>query len=103
MALDLEALVVAGYVFADEFPVPARPGPPARISDAELVTLAVCQERELSSQALRIRAELARERAAEAAGEAANARADATIRIPRRDRARRGADAKVRRSARGDE
>jgi hypothetical protein len=40
---DLEALVVAAYVFADEFPVPARPGPRSRISDAELVALAVCQ------------------------------------------------------------
>jgi IS5 family transposase len=40
---DLEALVVAAYVFADEYPVPARPGPPTRISDAELVGLAVCQ------------------------------------------------------------
>ncbi len=40
---DLEALVVAAYVFADEFPVPARPGPQSRISDAELVALAVCQ------------------------------------------------------------
>jgi hypothetical protein len=27
---DLEALVVAAYVFADEYPVPARPGRPAR-------------------------------------------------------------------------
>ncbi len=40
---DLEALVVAGYVFADEYEVPARLGRPARISDAELVALAVCQ------------------------------------------------------------
>ena len=40
---DLEALVVAGYVFADEFSVPARPGRPAKVSDAELVALAVCQ------------------------------------------------------------
>ncbi len=40
---DLEALVVAAYVFADEFPVAARPGPQSRISDAELVALAVCQ------------------------------------------------------------
>src|SRR3954453_15046138 len=40
---DLEALVVAAYVFADEYRVPARPGPAARISDAELVALAVCQ------------------------------------------------------------
>jgi len=40
---DLEALVVAAYVFADEFRVPARPGPRAEINDAELVALAVCQ------------------------------------------------------------
>lgn len=43
MALDLEALVVAAYVFADEYPVFARPGLLAKISDAELVVLAVCQ------------------------------------------------------------
>ena len=43
MTADLEALVVAAYVFADEYPVPARPGRPARVSDAELVALAVCQ------------------------------------------------------------
>jgi hypothetical protein len=43
MTPDLEALVVAAYVFADEYPVPARPGPTARISDAELVALSVCQ------------------------------------------------------------
>jgi hypothetical protein len=40
---DLEALVVTGYVFADEYRVPARPGPAVKISDAELVALAVCQ------------------------------------------------------------
>src|SRR6266542_186395 len=40
---DLEALVVAAYVFADEYRVPARPGRPPLISDAELVALAVCQ------------------------------------------------------------
>src|ERR1700730_6670207 len=40
---DLEALVVAGYVFADEYRVPARCGRPALTSDAELVALAVCQ------------------------------------------------------------
>jgi hypothetical protein len=39
---DLEALVVAAYVFADEYPVPAR-GRPALVSDAELVALAVAQ------------------------------------------------------------
>lgn len=43
MTPDLEALVVAAYVFADEYPVPARSGPRAKISDAELVALAVCQ------------------------------------------------------------
>jgi hypothetical protein len=40
---DLEALVVAGYVFADEYRVPSRGGRPALTSDAELVALAVCQ------------------------------------------------------------
>jgi len=43
LTLDLEALVVAAYAFADEYPVPARPGPAAKIADAELVALAVCQ------------------------------------------------------------
>jgi Transposase DDE domain len=43
MTPDLEALVVAAYVFADEYPVSARPGPVAKIADAELVALAVCQ------------------------------------------------------------
>src|SRR6476646_5667589 len=40
---DLEALVVAAYVFADEYPVPARGGRRALVSDAELVALAVAQ------------------------------------------------------------
>jgi IS5 family transposase len=40
---DLEALVVAAYVFADEYPVPLRCGRPPLTSDAELVALAVCQ------------------------------------------------------------
>jgi IS5 family transposase len=40
---DLEALVVAGYVFADEYRVPSRCGRPALVSDAELVALAVAQ------------------------------------------------------------
>jgi len=40
---DLEALVVAAYVFADEYPVPPRGGRRPLISDAELVSLAVCQ------------------------------------------------------------
>ena len=43
MTPDLEALVVAAYVFADEYPVPARPGPRVKTNDAELVALAVCQ------------------------------------------------------------
>ncbi len=43
MTPDLEALVVAAYVFADDYPVPLRPGPAAKVSDAELVALAVCQ------------------------------------------------------------
>ena len=40
---DLEALVVAGYVFADEYRVPGRAGRPPLVSDAELVALAVAQ------------------------------------------------------------
>jgi hypothetical protein len=40
---DLEALVVAGYVFADEYRVPARGGRPPLVSDAEPVALAVAQ------------------------------------------------------------
>jgi hypothetical protein len=40
---DLEALVVAAYVFADEYRVPARQGRPALTCDAELVALAVAQ------------------------------------------------------------
>ena len=40
---DLEALVVAAYVFADEYPVPARGGRRPLMSDAELVALAVAQ------------------------------------------------------------
>src|SRR5918995_508679 len=40
---DLEALVVAAYVFADEYSVPARSGRPPLTSDAELVALAVAQ------------------------------------------------------------
>ncbi len=41
MAPDLEALVVAAYVFADEYPAPARPGPAVKISDPELVAPAM--------------------------------------------------------------
>ena len=40
---DLEALVVAAYVFADEYPVPVRGGRRPLITDAELVALAVAQ------------------------------------------------------------
>ena len=40
---DLEALVVAAYVFADEYRVPARSGRPALVTDAELIALAVAQ------------------------------------------------------------
>src|SRR5438132_6964579 len=40
---DLEALVVAAYLFADEYPVPARGGRRPLVSDAELVALAVAQ------------------------------------------------------------
>jgi hypothetical protein len=40
---DLEALVVAAYVFADEYSVPARGGGKPLITDAELVALAVAQ------------------------------------------------------------
>jgi len=37
---DLEALVVAAYVFADEYPVPARCGRRPLVSDAELLARA---------------------------------------------------------------
>ncbi len=40
---DLEALVVAAYVFADDYPVASRCGRPPLVSDAEIVALAVCQ------------------------------------------------------------
>jgi hypothetical protein len=40
---DLEALVVAAYVFADEYPAPARVGRRPVTTDAELVALAVAQ------------------------------------------------------------
>src|SRR4051794_21343729 len=40
---DLEALVVAAYVFADEYPVPARGGRKPLVTDAELVALSVAQ------------------------------------------------------------
>ena len=43
MTLDLEALTVAAYVFADEYAIPSRPGRPSLASDAELVALAMAQ------------------------------------------------------------
>ncbi len=43
MTANLETLVVAGYVFADELRSPRRLGRPAGVSDAELIALAVCQ------------------------------------------------------------
>lgn len=43
MTPTLETLVVAGYVFADEVRSPRRRGRPCRVSDEELIALAVCQ------------------------------------------------------------
>src|SRR3990170_3564830 len=43
MTANLETLVIAGYVFADEARSPRRLGRPAGVSDAELIALAVCQ------------------------------------------------------------
>lgn len=42
MCASLETLVIAAYVFADSLRIP-RPGPPGRVTDAELVALAVAQ------------------------------------------------------------
>ena len=42
MTASLETLVIAAYVFADAAPIP-RPGPEGKITDAELVALAVAQ------------------------------------------------------------
>jgi hypothetical protein len=42
MTASLETLVIAAYVFADSLPIP-RPGPDGKITDAELVALAVAQ------------------------------------------------------------
>jgi hypothetical protein len=42
MSASLETLVVAAYVFAASFSIP-RPGPPGRVTDPELVALAVAQ------------------------------------------------------------
>jgi hypothetical protein len=43
MTANLETLVIAGYVFADELRFPRRRGRPAEVSDEELIALAVCQ------------------------------------------------------------
>jgi hypothetical protein len=43
MMLDLEALVVAAYLFADEYRLPFAYGRPPLVSDAELVALAIGQ------------------------------------------------------------
>jgi hypothetical protein len=42
MTAELETLVVAAYVFATSLPIP-RPGPAGRITDPELIALAVAQ------------------------------------------------------------
>lgn len=42
MSASLETLVIAAYVFAASFRIP-RPGPPGKVTDAELVALAVAQ------------------------------------------------------------
>ena len=42
MTASLETLVVAAYVFADSLPIP-RPGPAGKITDGELIALAVAQ------------------------------------------------------------
>ncbi len=42
MTASLETLVVAAYVFAHALPIP-RPGPEGKITDAELIALAVAQ------------------------------------------------------------
>ena len=42
MTASLETLVIAAYVFAHSLPIP-RPGPQGKISDAELIALAVAQ------------------------------------------------------------
>ena len=42
MTASLETLVVAAYIFADQVAIP-RPGPEGKITDAELIALAVAQ------------------------------------------------------------
>ena len=43
MTADLETLVVAAYFFADQLRTPRRRGRPPKVTDEELVALAVCQ------------------------------------------------------------
>jgi hypothetical protein len=43
MTLDLEALVVAAYIFAHEYAVPFAYGRPPLVTDAEVVSLVVAQ------------------------------------------------------------
>ena len=43
MTANLETLVIAGYVFADQLRSPRRSGRPPEVTDAELIALAVCQ------------------------------------------------------------
>src|ERR671937_102221 len=42
MTASLETLVIAAYIFADSIPIP-RPGPAGKVTDPELVALAVAQ------------------------------------------------------------
>ena len=42
MCASLETLVIAAYVFADSLAIP-RPGPAGKVTDAELIALAVAQ------------------------------------------------------------
>lgn len=42
MCASLETLVIAAYVFADSLSIP-RPGPPGKVTDQELIALAVAQ------------------------------------------------------------
>lgn len=42
MTASLETLVIAAYIFADSIPIP-RPGPRGKITDSELIALAVAQ------------------------------------------------------------
>lgn len=43
MTANLETLVIAGYVFADQLRSPRRIGRPPEVTDEELIALAVCQ------------------------------------------------------------